>query len=88
MGVPLVTLLVLLWLFLVTMSLWTLETEPAAQLREAAPTLVVAGVVGVGAGLLTTWTLSGGRRASLVVGAVLGTLPTVVVVSAYFTNAY
>jgi hypothetical protein len=86
--VPLLALLVLLWLFFVTMAFWTVETEPLAQLREAAVTLVLAGLTGVAAGLLAAWTLAGGRRVSLVVGAILGALPTVLAVSAYFTDAY
>lgn len=85
---PLVSLLVMLWLFLVTMSLWTVETEPVARLREAAPLLVPAALVGAGAGLLAAWTLAAGRRSALVAGAVLGVLPTAVAVSALFTDAY
>jgi hypothetical protein len=87
-GVPVVALLALLCLLFLSWTGWGFETDPAAQLLRDAHWLVLAGLTGAGAGAVIAWVLVGRRNLAMAVGAILGALPAVVMVTAYFTDAY
>jgi hypothetical protein len=53
-----------------------------------APQLVVCGVAGAVCGASLAWALPRLRRVAVVLGAVLGTMPAVVMATAYFTHRY
>lgn len=81
-------LLTFLCLISLALTGWGVETDPAAQLLRDAPWVVLAGLTGAGAGAVVAWALVGRRTLAMAVGAVLGTLPAAVMVTAYFTDAY
>jgi hypothetical protein len=67
---------------------WGFETDPVRQLVRDAPQLVVCGVAGAVCGASLAWALPRRRRVAVVLGAVLGTTPAVVMATAYFTHRY
>ncbi len=81
-------LLAFLCLISLSWTGWGFETDPAAQLLRDAPWVVIAGLTGAGAGAVVARALIGRRSPAMAVGAVVGALPAVVVVTAYFIDAY
>jgi hypothetical protein len=70
------------------LSGWGFETDPAQQLLRDAPQLVVCGVAGAVCGASLAWALPRPPRTVVVLGAALGTMPAVVMATAYFTHRY
>jgi hypothetical protein len=74
--------------FALAMTGWGFETEPMDQVQRDAPQLLVCALAGAAAGALILWVCFGARRLALLAGAGLGFVPALVMVSAYFTDAY
>lgn len=84
---PLAVLAGLVCLVGLSLTGWGFETHPVAQLKGDLAALLVACVGGATSGALLGWAARG-RRTWSAAGAAIGALPTLIVVTAYFTDRY
>ena len=86
-ALPLAALASLVCLVSLSLTGWGFETNPVAQLERDVAPLLGACAGGAASGALLGWAVRG-RRTWIAAGAAVGALPTVVMVTAYFTDRY
>lgn len=87
-GLLVAPILALVALVALSLTGWGFETDPSTQFRRDLPQLLACAVAGAASGAALAVALAGVRRVLVVLLALVGTIPAVLVASAYFTTSY